>query len=83
MPMGAVLTALHVVDGAAQIQVEFADGTTADRAASRPASRSNDIAVLAVDRLPEVVVPAVLAGPPADRGRRCSRSATRSACSAA
>jgi S1-C subfamily serine protease len=60
---GAVLTALHVVDGAGRIQVEFADGTRAAGriAASRP---EKDIAVLAVDRLPEVVVPAVLAGPP-------------------
>ena len=60
---GTVLTALHVVDGAGQIQVQFADGTQAAArvAASRP---EKDIAVLAVDRLPEVVVPAVLAGPP-------------------
>jgi S1-C subfamily serine protease len=60
---GTVLTALHVVDGAGQIQVEFADGTRAVArvTASRP---EKDIAVLAVDRLPEIVVPAVLAGPP-------------------
>ncbi len=60
---GAVLTALHVVDGAEQIQVEFADGTKAAAriAASQP---DNDIAVLAVDQLPQIVVPAVLAGPP-------------------
>jgi S1-C subfamily serine protease len=60
---GAVLTALHVVDGAEQIQVAFADGTTA---AARVVSGQpdNDIAVLAVDRLPEIVVPAVMAGPP-------------------
>jgi S1-C subfamily serine protease len=60
---GNVLTALHVVDGAERIQVEFADGTkaTAQVAASQP---DNDIAVLAVDELPQVVVPAVLAGPP-------------------
>jgi S1-C subfamily serine protease len=60
---GTVVTALHVVDGAGQIQVEFADGTRAAArvAASRP---EKDIAVLAVDQLPQVVVPAVLAGPP-------------------
>ncbi|MEJ3656436.1 trypsin-like peptidase domain-containing protein [Actinomycetes bacterium KLBMP 9759] len=60
---GVVLTALHVVAGAERIQVAFADGTTATAsvAGSQP---ENDIAVLAVDRLPEVVVPAVLAGPP-------------------
>jgi S1-C subfamily serine protease len=60
---GSVLTALHVVDGADRIQVEFADGTRA--AATVTAARpEHDIAVLAVDGLPEVVVPAVLAGPP-------------------
>ncbi len=60
---GAVLTALHVVDGASQIKVAFADGTTAS--AHITASKAeNDIAVLAVDQLPEVVVPAVMAGPP-------------------
>jgi S1-C subfamily serine protease len=60
---GAVLTALHVVDGAGQIAVDFADGT---RAAAQVTARQpeHDVAVLAVDRLPEVVVPAVLAGPP-------------------
>jgi S1-C subfamily serine protease len=61
---GTVLTALHVVDGATQIQVKYADGatTSARLAGSKPES---DIAVLAVDQLPQVVVPAVLAGPPA------------------
>ena len=60
---GAVLTALHVVDGASQIQVAFADGTKT--AAHVAASKvENDIAVLAVDQLPELVVPAVMAGPP-------------------
>lgn len=78
---GSVLTALHVVDGADRIQVEFADGTRA--AATVTASRpEHDIAVLDVDRLPEVVVPAVLAGPPRS-ATPCSPSATRSACSAA
>jgi S1-C subfamily serine protease len=61
---GSVLTALHVVEGAPQIEVSYADGTTAAArvVAAQPAT---DIAVLAVERLPEVVVPAVLAGPPA------------------
>ena len=60
---GAVLTALHVVDGAAQIRVEFADGT---RSAAHVAGSQaeNDIAVLVVDQLPELVVPAIMAGPP-------------------
>jgi S1-C subfamily serine protease len=56
---GAVLTALHVVDGAASVQVRFADGTRAG--ATVASSRTgDDIAVLTVDRLPGVVVPAVL-----------------------
>ena len=60
---GAVLTALHVVEGDRRIQVQFADGT---KAAARVVSSQpeTDIAVLAVDRLPEVVVPAVMAGAP-------------------
>jgi S1-C subfamily serine protease len=61
---GTVLTALHVVDGAAQVQVRFADGTTAG-AAIADSEPESDVAVLAVDRLPQVVVPAVMAGPPA------------------
>jgi S1-C subfamily serine protease len=58
---GLVLTALHVVSAGGRIQVQFADGT---RATARVVSRqpANDIAVLGVDRLPQVVVPAVLGG---------------------
>jgi S1-C subfamily serine protease len=58
---GTVLTALHVVSGATSITTRFADGTVANAkiADQQPAS---DIAVLTVDRLPEVVVPAVLGG---------------------
>jgi S1-C subfamily serine protease len=58
---GTVLTALHVVSGATKITARFADGTEASSriADQQPAS---DIAVLRVDRLPEVVVPAVLGG---------------------
>jgi S1-C subfamily serine protease len=60
---GAVLTALHVVEGGGPIQVQFADGTEAAArvASSEPAS---DIAVLVVDHLPSVVVPAVMGGTP-------------------
>jgi S1-C subfamily serine protease len=60
---GTVLTALHVVQGARTITVTFADGTqsSARVAAQQP---KNDIAVLTVERLPEVVVPAVLGGGP-------------------
>jgi S1-C subfamily serine protease len=58
---GAVLTALHVVEDGGPIQIRFADGT---QAGARVTSRQpeNDIAVLAVDRLPQVVVPAVMGG---------------------
>ena len=58
---GLVLTALHVVAGGGPIQVQFADGT---RTTARVVRRQpeNDIAVLGVDRLPQVVVPAVLGG---------------------
>jgi S1-C subfamily serine protease len=58
---GLVLTALHVVDGGGRIGVQFADGT---RAAARVVRRQpeKDIAVLSVDRLSQVVVPAVLGG---------------------
>jgi S1-C subfamily serine protease len=58
---GAILTALHVVDDAATVQVRFADGTVA-QAEVTTRRAEDDIAVLAVDRLPEVVVPAVLGG---------------------
>lgn len=58
---GTVLTAYHVVDGGGQIQVRFSDGTTA-RARIAQQQPERDIAVLAVDTLPEVVVPAVLGG---------------------
>ena len=60
---GAVLTALHVVEGASRIQLAFADGTTAGATVlvTKPES---DIAVLAPDQLPDLVVPAVMAGPP-------------------
>jgi S1-C subfamily serine protease len=58
---GDILTALHVVQGAASIRVSFSDGTesTASVKSSDPA---HDIAVLTPARLPEVVVPAVLGG---------------------
>jgi S1-C subfamily serine protease len=58
---GSVLTALHVVAGGNPITVRFADGTTTTAKISR-SQKDKDIAVLAVDRLPEVVVPAVLGG---------------------
>ena len=56
---GLVLTALHVVKGATGVRLTFADGTTSAAAilASDPAI---DIAVLAPQTLPSVLVPAVL-----------------------
>jgi S1-C subfamily serine protease len=58
---GTVLTALHVVSGGGSLQVRFADGTAATgRIVSR--QPETDIAVLGVDKLPQVVVPAVMGG---------------------
>jgi S1-C subfamily serine protease len=58
---GTILTALHVVDGAGQITVTFADGTVspAKIATTRPDS---DIATVMPLTLPQTVVPAVLGG---------------------
>jgi S1-C subfamily serine protease len=60
----SILTALHVVNGADEIRVVFADGTqsTAALVSGDPAM---DIALLAPATLPEIVVPAVLGGGPA------------------
>lgn len=58
---GTILTALHVVDGGGRIEVTFADGTrTPARITDQQPEK--DIAVLSVERLPELVVPAVLGG---------------------
>ena len=56
---GDILTAFHVVDGAATIEVIFADGVqaTAEIISAEP---ENDIAVLHPNQMPEIVVPAVL-----------------------
>jgi S1-C subfamily serine protease len=58
---GTILTALHVVDGADTIRVRFADGTQTS-AEVEDQEAASDTAVLAPDRLPQVVVPAVLGG---------------------
>jgi S1-C subfamily serine protease len=58
---GAILTALHIVERGGQIRVRFADGTEASARVAMSQAAS-DIAVLVVDRLPEVVVPAVMGG---------------------
>ena len=57
---GTVLTAHHVIAGGGDISILFADGTKAPATvADRP---KNDIATLTPEKLPEVVVPAVLGG---------------------
>jgi S1-C subfamily serine protease len=63
---GVILTALHVVDGAADITVTFADGTEtkAQVVSSQP---DKDIAVIQPAQLPELLVPAVLGNPNAMR----------------
>jgi S1-C subfamily serine protease len=59
---GDILTALHVVDGATEIQVTFADGTQSSAQVAN-SQAENDIAVLSADKLPAEVVPAVLGNP--------------------
>ncbi|HSJ54298.1 MAG TPA: trypsin-like peptidase domain-containing protein [Anaerolineae bacterium] len=63
---GEILTSLHVVAGASEIEVGFADGTisTAVVIAEEP---DNDIAVLRATRPPGLVVPATLGNPNAMR----------------
>jgi S1-C subfamily serine protease len=63
---GAILTSLHVVDGADAIKITFADGSEANAVivATQP---EKDIAVLLPDTLPEIVVPATLGNPNAMR----------------
>ncbi len=58
---GTIMTAFHVIEGAARIRVTFTDGTRG-RAEVAQADPDNDTAVLVPKRLPEVVVPAVLGG---------------------
>jgi S1-C subfamily serine protease len=63
---GDILTALHVVADATEIEVLFADGsqTTAEIVAAEP---ENDIAVLHPNQPPELIVPAILGNPGAMR----------------
>ena len=55
----AILTSLHVVEGATDIQVVFADGTQS-RALVATVQPENDIAVLVPTTLPTVFLPATL-----------------------
>ena len=61
-----ILTALHVVENATEILVTFADGTQSSAQVSA-ATPEQDIAVLLPDRLPDVLVPAVMGNPNAMR----------------
>lgn len=63
---GDILTSLHVVEDAAEIKLIFADGTesTGLIIATQP---ENDIAVLAANPPPGVLVPAILGNPRAMR----------------
>jgi S1-C subfamily serine protease len=63
---GDILTSLHVVANATDIQVTFADGT-ASSASVATQQPQNDIAVLKADKLPAQVIPAVLGNPNAMR----------------
>ena len=60
--MGDILTSLHVVAGASEIQLSFADGTQsgAQIVAEQP---QNDIAVLRALQPPAQVIPAILGNP--------------------
>jgi S1-C subfamily serine protease len=58
---GTILTAFHVVEGAKNITVVYADGTEAP-AELAGSSAAQDIATLTPGKLPETLVPAVLGG---------------------
>jgi S1-C subfamily serine protease len=63
---GDILTSLHVVEGASEIEVAFADGTlTSAEVIAEQAE--NDIAVLGAGQLPSIIVPATLGSPNAMR----------------
>ena len=58
---GTILTALHVIAGSPRITVHFADGTQSTARLSN-VDAVHDIAVLSVEQLPALVIPAVLGG---------------------
>ncbi|MFD1539351.1 S1C family serine protease [Nonomuraea guangzhouensis] len=58
---GTVLTAHHVIKGAKDINLTFADGTKA-KAAVVSSNPKRDVATLKPAKLPEIVVPATLGG---------------------
>jgi S1-C subfamily serine protease len=63
---GDILTSLHVVANATDIKVTFADGSSSSASVANK-QPENDIAVLKVDKLPALVIPAVLGNPKAMR----------------
>jgi S1-C subfamily serine protease len=63
---GHILTSLHVVEGAAKIDILYADGTRTNGEILVEVPE-NDIAVLGSDQLPEILIPAVLGNPNASR----------------
>lgn len=63
---GDILTSLHVVTQATDIQVTFADGTES-RAHVTASQPENDIAVLRVSNPPKQIIPAILGNPNAER----------------
>jgi S1-C subfamily serine protease len=60
--MGNILTSLHVVQNATEIEVSFADGTTS-KAIVAGKLGDKDIAVLKVSSPPPLVIPAILGSP--------------------
>lgn len=62
--MGAILTSLHVVQGADEIEVIFADGATSPAVVAGTLG-DKDIAVLKATNPPPLLVPAVLGNPAA------------------
>ena len=61
---GDILTSLHVVANATDIQVTFADGTSSSASVATQQPQ-NDIAVLKAGKLPAQIIPAVLGNPKA------------------
>lgn len=59
---GQILTALHVVRGATEIEITFADGTES-KAQVAVEVPEQDIAVLLPEQLPVLLIPAVLGNP--------------------
>ncbi len=58
---GSILTALHLVEGAASITLTYYDGTTASAAVS-DYDAETDTATLTPDTLPSVLIPATIGG---------------------